>query len=38
MGEPDLDVIREMLAKAIEVCTDAYLLDLLYKLIIPLNP
>lgn len=37
MGEPDLDVIRDMLAKAIEVCTDVYLLDLLYKLLIPTN-
>lgn len=37
MGEPDLQVMRDLLTKAIEICTDADLLDLIYKLLIPMN-
>ena len=37
MGEPDLQVMRELLTKAIEICNDADLLDLVYKLLTSLN-
>ena len=37
MGEPDQAALREMIAEAIELCTDLNLLDLIYKLLTQMN-
>lgn len=38
MEDPEQELIREVVMKAIELCTDTNLLDLIYRLLNPINP